>query len=271
MLYKYRPINKNTIESLINNSLHFSSPSEFNDPFDTNIPVIFDGSSKEQIRDFFLRDKYVVPGFVVQDVFSNENEVLRKKMVDLLNKNDSQHFYRNASMCCFSKNNTNILMWSHYADSHKGIVLGFESYIYRKEDDIQYEYINFDDKKAPFITNSKYPTQQAFPVWPVIYSENKPEEIRYCEIPYDTMIKMLYKSPFWNYEEEMRIIFFNKFVNNNIAFKKESLKEIIFGANSSENDICTIKKVAEKFYENDIKYYKCEIDSKKYCINIVSL
>ena len=33
-LYKYRPINKWTLEGLRNKTLHFSNPSDYNDPFD---------------------------------------------------------------------------------------------------------------------------------------------------------------------------------------------------------------------------------------------
>ena len=36
------------------------------------------------------------------------------------------HFRRTAAILCFSRNWDNLLLWSHYGDSHKGVYLGFE-------------------------------------------------------------------------------------------------------------------------------------------------
>lgn len=46
-LYKYRSINKYTIESLIKNEFFFSFPSNFNDPFDTKLNVIYKGDKTD--------------------------------------------------------------------------------------------------------------------------------------------------------------------------------------------------------------------------------
>lgn len=267
MLYKYRPINKNTIESIINSSLHFSHPSDFNDPFDSNIPVTFSGSSQEQIKEYFKKNRNGIPAYIHEEVFSLNDNAFLEKMISMINISDKQYFYKNASMCCFSRTNKNILMWSHYADSHKGIVLGFDSYENRKDYDIKYEFIDFDDDRLQSLKNSIGFHELSLPVWPVIYDGKKPNQIEYCNDAYDIMMKMLFKSPNWQYEEEMRIIFFSPVLDNNIEYKRRTLKEIIFGVNTNESDIKTIRKIVEKFYDSEVKYFKGEINETEYIID----
>jgi len=36
------------------------------------------------------------------------------------------HFRKTAAMLCFSRNWDNLLLWSHYGDSHTGVCLAFE-------------------------------------------------------------------------------------------------------------------------------------------------
>ncbi len=49
------------------------------------------------------------------------NSALRKAFVKF-----KQEMSRKTGLICFSKMRTNPLLWSHYADRHKGICLGFE-------------------------------------------------------------------------------------------------------------------------------------------------
>lgn len=87
------------LESFRENYLWFSKPKFFNDPFDCNMEVI----------------KYY-------NNFLNSINTIAEKADDLI-INGTKEF----GICCFSETNNNIHMWSHYADSHKGICIEYDS------------------------------------------------------------------------------------------------------------------------------------------------
>ena len=104
ILYKYRSLSpdsafRNTMQILSRSDLYFSSPDEFNDPFECQVQV-----------------------FVGDDMAPLE----QRNDADLLQRirNDMRAKPRIFSMSAI---NNNSLMWSHYADSHRGICLGFSA------------------------------------------------------------------------------------------------------------------------------------------------
>jgi len=86
-LYKYYSVNKDSLSSLINKHVWYSSPDYFNDPFDTKII---------------------------------ENDLLQNLS------------FQREKIFCLSAINNNLLMWSHYADSHKGFCIEFTEYTIQK-------------------------------------------------------------------------------------------------------------------------------------------
>jgi hypothetical protein len=54
------------------------------------------------------------------------NDPFECYLVDNTNTDIYQHFTSSLCACCFSKNMNEILMWSHYADNHRGVCLEFE-------------------------------------------------------------------------------------------------------------------------------------------------
>ena len=94
--YKYRSFNRFTNNIILNSSLYFSSPNNFNDPFDCQLSYK-DKYTKREIKDFFI---------------------------DLLKQNSHEN-YRLKDLL---KNPSSILMWSHYSDNHKGLVFEFKPF-----------------------------------------------------------------------------------------------------------------------------------------------
>ncbi|MEN9894385.1 MAG: hypothetical protein RIR97_237 [Pseudomonadota bacterium] len=102
--------------------------------------------------------------------------VVRKERRLLRDKIDSKF-----GIICFSKSWKQPLMWSHYADAHRGICLGF---------DIS-ETPNF--KKVEYIPNRPYP--------------NPSDDISFETMTYEQLSEMGFvKSNHWQYEEEYRLI-----------------------------------------------------------------
>ena len=236
-LYKYRSIDKNTKRIITDNELYFSSPADFNDPYDCNIPIE-KNSSEENIRKHMLRN--------ISE--SSEEELDRdvkriKEDPNFLHEIIKKYLNDFCGICCFSKLYDSILMWSHYADYHKGICL------------------KFDITKDPDLFSINLP---------VHYSRKLPVfDLFSCQ---DKIFNKLIQPKFmaWKYESEVRIFKGKKDLENNkltnqriFKFKNEALQEIIFGTNASEKDIKIIKKLCEKSDKNHVKFSKMQLKQEK--------
>jgi hypothetical protein len=126
-LFKYQKINDNTKDNLTNNELFFSHPEDFNDPFDSRIEVTYKGTKKDwyYFASIINKDKKVINqkinDKIIIEVDNGIFELDRTKNGKLFGDRARNRF----KICCFSDTNLSVLMWSHYADSHKGICLCF--------------------------------------------------------------------------------------------------------------------------------------------------
>lgn len=110
---------------------------------------------------------------------------------------------RNFKVCCFSNNYSNILLWSHYADSHKGVCLEYEIETDRLSEDIQYEIIQYS-RKIPQIDISPDTKEQAV----------------YC---------LSHKLNVWKYEKERRLLSYNSSDDNVAVDRFGRFVSIILG------------------------------------------
>jgi len=104
--------------------IKFSKPSSFNDPFDCNI-TIDTNNTDEEVHAF------------VNDIANNKNLNQADRETFLSNMLDPNERFRITStaikkridshgLSCFSKCNSNLLMWAHYADSYNGVCIKFD-------------------------------------------------------------------------------------------------------------------------------------------------
>jgi hypothetical protein len=231
-LFKFRKLNLTLEKILMNNELKFSSPIEFNDPFDCRIVP----DSNVNIEDLTLFIETNVPSISHKDAlsiaktnFENPDE-LAKQMRKSIEKtmNDS-------GICCFSKSKSNLLLWSHYSDNHKGVCLNFnllndlEFFSIPTIVEYQREYpkFNFLIETSSFVSK---------------------------------LIKT--KSIDWIYEEEIRIHNVNG--HGFYKFKKESLVELIFGCQSDDNEIKRIIKIAKSNGYDHLIFSKAKTKNYKY-------
>ena len=184
-LYKYLPCNEGTFRMITEGTLKFTKPTEFNDPFDYR-PHIIDDSVRNHP---FTLIETVYMYLNHADGIGNINLSDRNQWDSIVNEAvtfmDSQmktgglgekSRLKNTGICCFSRTALNILMWSHYADNHKGIVAEFEFH---------------DDSK--------------WPLYRVNYSNKKPSISPYAsdEEAYEAFLT---KHSGWKYEAEERLI-----------------------------------------------------------------
>lgn len=207
-LYKYHTINRNLIKLLVNNSLWAGSASNLNDPYDCDFE--FDRAFfKEKIVDKLLSGKE----------FNSIKEEDKKWFLDGLSsaftkeqiKTFQQYSLKFIGICCFSSRPDSELMWSHYADSAKGVCLEFN-------------FSNNDKIKKKLI--------------PVRYS-NRTIKVKN---EFDRSKALIKKRKIWSYENEWRLI---EDVGT-IPFEKRELVRVIFGPRVKKDCFTFVLKTLTK-------------------------
>lgn len=214
ILYKYREDGENTERIFTEHTLWFAHPNEFNDPYDcyANVQVLDEESLQKLIEK-------KSSSHLEKQIYQ---EGLHKYNVDML-REDVNNKVNEIGVCCFTKNKTNILMYSHYAHNHEGICLGFDIL-----------------EDPSFFTFSL----------PVTYVDKMPEYDHFKE-PKKLVEKIILpKYETWKYEEEVRVIKTSSDIqinNNTQAFKfnPKALKRVIFGCKSTEEMIEKYKSLCK--------------------------
>lgn len=213
--FKYRAINKDLLDSLVKSQLFFAPRNRLNDPFDCNIDI-------SRALDHLLLSEEKDKTDLLRKLRNNDDELKRfNNNVDPL------------GICSFSLTPNETLMWSHYANDHKGICLRY-------------------DFPQTLLKNP----DEILGVSPVSYEPNSISDWLFNNIDlYDMdhktfiieLLKTLLtsKAPTWRYEQEVRII---RLVTGLYEIPRETLTHIIFGLQTSEGDETLIRSIAEKYY-----------------------
>ena len=250
LLFKFMPINLNLIRLLVNSEIWFSSLPKLNDPFEIEFEL---ERMNELPKDEFLIDWY-------QNLSSfkyDSNKINR--LLDRLKKDPSQ-FYKDLKtdvrvkyhsklkIACFSLIYNEILLWSHYADDHRGVSL-----VFSKDtlvDSVGQENNHFD---MDFIEARN-----------VRYRQSKKLNVIFNEAEYTLPIRNLQSSIFgkltcWKYEKEFRILCKNTFTKTQEGygskFSKDSLKGVIFGERCSTTDVALVYSLINKFEYVDANFF----------------
>lgn len=135
LLYRYRPLAtdehlKWVSEIIANSVLYSTSPSFFNDPFDCRC-IFTRNSPLDDLRKWSIcLNRKLQPRLTAY-----ERKRIAREQVTAKNKNDKQKLILQdiqseideAGVTCLSSTKENVVMWSHYADAHAGLCLGFET------------------------------------------------------------------------------------------------------------------------------------------------
>ena len=203
-LYKYRPWNENTKQLLLNNQIYIPSPETFNDPFENELKINFNLLNEDQYRikyvDFLLetyRGKIEKLSLDKSQLRDSINKTLLEDVIPLHKEHRKiirKIGYKNWGIFCSSEVSDNILMWSHYAQSHLGIC-------------IEYDFNSLSNLKifkdgSQVFYNSRYPT-----IDPLLLTSN--------EIPLDIKMLILYHHPHLTNSKRFRAVrkSYNKPVN----------------------------------------------------------
>jgi len=213
-LYRYRDTSKYTEKIFTKQELFFAAPGAFNDPFDCDFHILCQGDHNQDVIASqaikAVRRKF--PGFTGQQALDAANEVSAKILADhheeassQLGKSLARDYNDKAGILCLAATNTDILMWSHYANHHRGICLEFRTNV---KDSIF-------KKARPISYGDEYPHLDLLKI-----VQN--EEFR------DAAPWMLTKSSLWSYEREWRILDFENGPGIR-TFPPECLSGVILG------------------------------------------
>lgn len=211
LLFKY--FRSDDVDVLFSQRLRFSRASRFNDPFDL-LPR-FDQFAEGVVKKGASQKLGIWSALVGDEVPTDElSEYLWKHIspsVSGYQAKFQQQFSERFGVSCFSESIENLLMWSHYANSHQGFALAFD-------------------------TNHEFFRNQTVPV---VYSTARPH------IHQSNGLEILRtKGVDWLYEREWRVIVdfsgapqHEKFIR---PLPVEAIKAIFLGARATP---VTIKRV----------------------------
>ena len=240
-LYKYRIINEYFFDSLENHYLYFSSPQKFNDPFDCKLFLTWEGEPEEV-------DKWIIK-------FMKEKATPLLKYFKKIDydpviisqfKEPIDQELQNTLILSLSEVNDSILMWSHYAEDHKGLCLGFRTCIENSVLGIMFEE---DCLKIPVPNVPKgFLRAQS-----INYSVDMPPPFNPLRDDISAVFKFIFsKHTNWSYERERRIVLSTGIATSpKLKFRKNTLNQIIFGMRTPDDIKEKIKDLIRRKYSNN--------------------
>lgn len=234
LLFKYRKFDKGCLELLLNRELWFASPDTLNDPFEAESSI-----------DEVLKAVWACKPMPTEK---------RNAFEDMLRRQLSS-----TGICSFSKARKNQLMWSHYADEHKGVCIGFKEHKIRPEGSNIYP--------IDVTYQAKYPFKEI--IKRINYFERIRERNKLGDIAGDILLSILgTKYTSWKYERERRLVSYRSFA---YKFEPEAVNSIAFGLRMPERDRVSLRKLLSGAEWNHVKWYQSRKSATKYALEFEHL
>ncbi len=251
ILYKYYNVSDiSLIKKILKENLHkFSAPLEFNDPFDCRLNLVKQYSKKDY-HDYLIRKG------LSHYLISRNLKLYREGQINLLNiiNSVSDKQIKNARILCFTTNPENMLMWSHYANKHQGICIG---YSIKQAGKNYYLQVNKNDLKGT-VTGSDHVLIEK-----VKYSKKMPKRHDFLNGDLSRFRNfLLTKSSEWKYENEFRCILTEEDMKNKyIHFNNADIVEIMIGCKASNN---ITQEILKYINTKTVRVYKLSLESDSY-------
>ena len=242
-LYKYRSMASVGLEEhFCQGKIYLNDATRFNDPFECRPALTFHQSPLK--RKMLLRE-------MTKHRFPNADKRTMKKLMKgkgyLLTDPVALArayggFVSTVGIYCLSEKNDDLLMWSHYSDSHRGLCLQFDA----------------SADRTIFWEAFKVIYQEDYPVVNIM-DMGKGEEFRKA---------LLTKSAHWTYEQERRVLRMEQEGGPGYyQFSPELLTGVIFGALMTAEDKKTVTHWI-KAYPTRISIHQAALNGSKYQLDI---
>lgn len=261
-LLQFRKYDDYLIRNLIESKITFSSPNNFNDPFDCNLPIDVDNTLHEYI-DFIgyfpgpqeMPKEWVIKtGINLYKSKSRFKEDLKKILLDKRRfscfnlAKRKQHLY-------------NSLFWANYANKHQGICMKFSG------DLLRYYYQNH--KNQIQLVPVEYVKGLKIPEFNFIKNRISGETKSAAQYFFGT------KSSQWSYEEEIRFICDTTENSDlqyvNYKFDTNSLREIYLGCKLTPEQENVLKWIFRLPKYKHVKLFKLHLDQTNFRLNPIEL
>lgn len=221
-LYKYQPINQFSLSNLAARKLWASHPAVFNDPFEFRLQRANEGIGLVELRNSNPHLSKLNDTELIALAIDSYEEALKAM-----------------SVICFTTIPDSILMWAHYAESHRGICLGF-------------------------CGEEKDKTPNDVGVYPVQYKDEYPS-LDFSRIWHkDGLAQILWtKSKVWAYEKEWRRIMAQP---NSLVEYPGRLNKIIFGLRTTDSDRRTLRSILAN--HRGLEYCQIVQDDNAYMFHV---
>lgn len=263
-VYKYRAFSKLHLQALLENKIWFSKSETFNDPFDSSHNTFSNKSDLHSVLRLMQKSDPSKAEYYQGIINSNSNQKMHFESHQLAETGEFKPetiekklpfksmttLLSDIYIFCACKSGINNLMWSHYADYHKGFCIR-----YRKAD---LEKLNlYKHKEVDYVHNRT----------------NLPNELTGLGDATDSILNQSFiKGKDWEYEKEYRFIMQadvsyedNPPSSIPILHNVEAVDMIIFGLKASESDRIFIKSL---LFGRNIKFKDVQVSESGFKLNI---
>ena len=224
-LYKYRTYNAHSLACLANQTIWLTKPKSFNDPFDCAITLdraLYKESITHAItvamdrakRGHHNRKDLLKEWPGDKDAFENFRENIKELI-------------QNMGVCAFSATCDEILLWSHYADHHKGFCIEYDCREGTKLRELAHK-VRYHDE-VPKLSAGDFAGPKKSDALDALW---------------------LTKSTAWSYEKEWRVMM-------NVGDKEyqdpSNITSVIFGAKMPESNRLPIMNILQRNYKITFK------------------
>jgi hypothetical protein len=249
--FKYRSLSGDGVSwlerTICHDEIYLGAPDQFNDPFDCS--PIFDISYTVSEMEAFAervisRNR---PGIGCDEMrkeidlfLFGASKLGKKNSEEHMRKMHDTHVKSAIGVYCVADKADNLLMWSHYADSHRGVCIGF------------------DAERFPFDVAQE-----------ICYSLNRDPVLPSDDNEAKLRKSILCKSEDWRYEGEWRIVDPFKGIGT-IQIHPRAIRTVILGARiSDENRKQILSWIRGRTYLP--KVFRAEISTTRFAVELRSV
>ena len=193
----------------------------------------------------FVSKPFIIPYRALIYGFLNKNKTQLQKEFKRLVNHSFEEMRSSIVVSCFGSSCDSVLMWSHYADKHKGACIEFET------NDKEFREVKYAKSMPPY---ELYQTLELFFAHHFLGKEISDDDVEKYSVAYEPLLT---KSEDWQYEGEVRCVYSSKRRDSKITEGKDAdgnpalfltmpkIKAIYIGCNATNEFKNKVKAISK--------------------------
>ena len=239
-LYKYQPLTAYSLASLVNSTIWLAKPATFNDPFDCAITLDRQKYKQSVMHAVSVAMERAKPEGLkpehLLDIWPGDKEAFEQFRLHL------SEIVQEMGICSFSATQNHLLMWSHYANHHRGFCVEYDCRDGTLLRQLAHE-VNYEDS-VPSLTAADFAPPN-----------NK----------HAVDVLWLTKAKCWSYERERRVMT-NE--GNKVHQAPSAIVSVIFGARMPEQDRLMVAHAHN--HHPEIEFKEARLMEGQFTIEVIS-